>query len=127
MITVLVSIQKYPLSSSKIEKELARFLQGHGVQTNAQVSVAIVDEKTMLNISTKYLKDHAIHDVLSFPANEIKGEFVSPPDAPHQLGEIIVCFEMALEEAKEEGIPIERKVIELIQHGALHLLGIHHE
>ena len=34
---------------------------------------------------------------------------------------------MAEAEAKEDGMSVERKVIELVNHGALHLLGIHHE
>jgi ssRNA-specific RNase YbeY (16S rRNA maturation enzyme) len=38
-----------------------------------------------------------------------------------------VCYQRALEEAKEDGKAIEEQVLFLIKHGALHLLGIHHE
>jgi probable rRNA maturation factor len=128
MITVLVSKQSnYPVSASKIKKELSEFLRGHGMQSDAEVSVALVSEKTMLEVSNEFLKDNAVHDVLSFPSMEVKGEFVEPPNSVMQLGDIIVCYEMAFQEAKEEGVSIERKVVELAQHGALHLLGIHHE
>lgn len=43
------------------------------------------------------------------------------------LGEIVVCFPVVLKEAKLEGKLIEEKVLELVGHSALHLLGIHHE
>jgi len=128
MITVLISSEsKYPVSLSTIKKELAQFIMGHGITAPTEVSVSIVSEKTALGVSNSTLKDNAVHDVLSFPENELKGKFVNPPDTPNQLGEIIVCFEMAEAEAKEDGMSVERKVIELVNHGALHLMGIHHE
>ncbi len=128
MITVLVSKQSnYPVSALKIKKELIGFLQEQGVQSDAQVSVALVSEKTMLDVSKKYLKDDLLHDVLSFPRMEVQGEFIDSSDGILRLGEILVCYNMAYEEAKEDNMPIEQKVIELIKHGALHLLGIHHE
>jgi probable rRNA maturation factor len=128
MITVLISSEsKYPISLATIKKELAAFINGHGITVPTEVSVSIVSEKTALEVSNRTLKDNAVHDVLSFPENELRGDFVNPPDTPNQLGEIIVCYEMAVEEAKEEEMSIERKIIELVNHGALHLLGFHHE
>ena len=44
-----------------------------------------------------------------------------------QLGEIVVCFPVALKEAKIENKLIEEKVLELVGHSGLHLLGIHHK
>jgi probable rRNA maturation factor len=128
MIKVLVFKQSnYPVSATKIKKELSGFLGSHGIESDAEVSVSLVSEKTMLEVSNKYLKDDLIHDVLSFPSMEVKGEFIQPPDSKMQLGEIIVCYQMAYEQAKEEGMSIEQKTIDLILHGALHLLGIHHK
>src|SRR5260221_5831072 len=102
MITVLISSEsKYPISLATIKKELAQFSSGHGITVPTEVSVSIVSEKTMLVVSNSTLKDNAVHDVLSFPESELKGAFINPPDTPNQLGEIIVCFEMAEEEAKE--------------------------
>lgn len=128
MITVLVSKQSnYPVSATKIKKSLAEFFKNHGVTSDSDVSVSLVSEDTMLEVSNEFLKDNLIHDVLSFPAMESKGEFVDPPDGILHLGEIIVCYQRAFEEAKEDGKAIEEQVLFLIKHGALHLLGIHHE
>lgn len=128
MINVFVTKQSnYPVKVSVIKKKLAEFMAKNGIVSDAEVTVAIVGEKKMLEIGSKYLKDRKIHNVLSFVPNEVKGRFVYPPGGGIQLGEIIVCYPMAVKEAKEENVLIDERVYELIEHGALHLLGIHHE
>ncbi len=127
---IKVNIKKqsnYPISSTKIRKNLKNFLAGHGIVSDAEVSVALVGENKMLEIGKKYLGDKSLHNVLSFTADEVGDKFVFPPDGVIHLGEIIVCYSVAFEEAKKEGKLIEEKVMELIEHGALHLLCIHHE
>lgn len=127
---VKVSIVKqsnYPVSSPEIKKKLNIFFKNRGIVSDAEVSIAIVGEEKMLAIGQKYLKDKKVHNVLSFTPDEVKGNFVFPPDGKVYLGEIVVCFPVALKEAKYENVLINTKVYELIEHGALHLLGIHHE
>ncbi len=128
MISVSVKNQlKFRINSRKIKKSLSTLLEQRGVVSNTRVSVAIVDNKKMLDISSKYLKDNKVHNVLTFTDKEVKENFVYPPDDSKHLGEILVCYPKAKEEAKHEGISPEEKVIELVEHGALHLLGIHHD
>lgn len=127
---VKVSIVKqsnYLVSSPEIKKKLNIFFKNRGIVSDAEVSIAIVGEEKMLAIGQKYLKDKKVHNVLSFTPDEVKGNFVFPPDGKVYLGEIVVCFPVALKEAKYENVLINTKVYELIEHGALHLLGIHHE
>jgi probable rRNA maturation factor len=81
----------------------------------------------MLDLTKKYLKDNKMHSVLSFPSSETKKKFVFPADGVIRLGEIVVCYPRAVEEANKEGKLIEKKIQRLIEHGALHLIGIHHE
>jgi rRNA maturation RNase YbeY len=128
MIKVLVTKQSnYPVSVLFIKKKLADFLTRRGIVSDAEVSVAIVGNGRMLEIGSKYLKERKIHNVLSFVPGEVKGYFVYPPGDVIYLGEIIVCFPQAVKEAQREGVLINEKVCELIEHGALHLLGIHHK
>lgn len=117
----------YPVGVALIKKRLSAFLQKKGIVSDAEVSVAIVGEKKMTDIGNKYLKDRKLHNVLSFTPNETKKRFVFPPDGIIHLGEIIVCYQKAVEESKKENVLIDEKVYELVEHGALHLLGIHHE
>ena len=72
-----------------------------------------------------YRKDNRVHNVFSFVESETK-DWKRPNNIMY-LGEIVVCFPQVLKEAKHEGKLIEEKVLELIGHSALHLLGIHHK
>ena len=128
MIKVSVTKQSnYPVKVSVIKKKLAEFLAKNGIVSDAEVTVAIVGGKKMLEIGGKYLKDKKLHNVLSFVPNEVKGGFIYPPDGQIHLGEIIICYPLAVKEAGEENVLIDERVCELVEHGALHLLGIHHE
>lgn len=128
MIKVLISKQSnYPVKSADIKKRLAGFLASRGIVSDADVSIAIVGEAKMLEIGKKYLADKKLHNVLSFTPDEVKGNFVYPPDGTIHLGEIAVCYSLAVKEASAENVLVDEKVYELIEHGAMHLLGIHHE
>ncbi len=128
MIKVYVNKQSnYPVSAPLLKKTMSRFFSDHGITSDADVSVSLVSEKKMHDLSRRYLKDNKLHNVLSFPSGEGTRDFVYPPDNILHLGEIIVCYPKAFEEAKEEGKRLEEKVIELVEHGGMHLLGIHHE
>ena len=127
MITVTVSKQSnYSISTAKIKNVLREFLFNKGIVSDAQVSVSIVGEKSMLELGKKYLKDRKLHNVLSFTEDEVKKKFAYPPGSIY-LGEIILCYPKICDEANVENKLIEEKFIELVEHGAMHLLGIHHE
>ena len=127
MIKVKVFKEKpYPVSSPKIKKSLKTFLEKEGIVSETVVSVALVEEEKILKLAKDYLKEKGVvHNVLSFPTKEVRGEFIDPLGKIN-LGEIVVCYPKACSEAKYEGTLIEDKVIELTLHGALHLMGIHH-
>lgn len=126
MIRVSVTKQSnYPVGVANIKKKLANFLSKSGIVSASEVSVAIVGEAKMKELGQRYLKDKKLHNVLSFTPAEVKG-FTYPPDGILHLGEIVVCYAVAVAEAKAENVLIDEKVYGLVEHGALHLLGIHH-
>lgn len=135
MIKIFVSKQSnYPVKVAIVKKKLAEFLGKSGIVSDADVSIAIVGETKMMEIGKKYYDPAAprgaskkLHNVLSFVPGEVKGRFVYPPDGKIHLGEIIVCYPLAVAEASEENVLIDERIYELIEHGAMHLMGIHHE
>ena len=128
MIQVFVTKQSnYPVAAAPIKKKLSAFFVSQGIVSDADVSVAIVSEAKMMDLGKVYLKDKKLHNVLSFTPSETKGNFVYPPDGKIHLGEIVVCYPKAVEESKDENVLIDERVYELVEHGAMHLLGIHHE
>lgn len=127
---VKVSITKqsnYPVRTPAIKRKLSEFLAKNGIVSDAEVSVAIVGEEKMLEVGRNYLKDKDLHNVLSFTPSETKVQFIEPPDGLIHLGEIIICYPLAVKESEEENVLIDERVYELVEHGALHLLGIHHK
>jgi rRNA maturation RNase YbeY len=127
MIKVYVKKQSnYPVDTKKIKSELKELLKSKGIVSNSVVNVSLVGQKKGLQLARKYLSDKYAHNVLSFPASEAKAEFVYPPDSLLHLGDIVVCYPNAVAEAKKENKLIDEKVLELVKHGALHLLGEHH-
>jgi len=129
MIHVYINKQSnFAVSVPKIKDALQKLFIKEGIVSNADVSVSIVGEKKMLTLAKKYLKENnVLHNVLSFPFAETKEPFVEPPDNVIHLGEIVFCYQKVIEEAQKEGKLIDEKFVELAEHGAMHLLGKHHE
>lgn len=129
MVKVLVSKQSnYPVSLPNLKKRLKKFLTKEGIVSDTEISVSLIGEQKMRELSKRYLgESETLHSVLSFPFLEGFPGFVFPPDGVIYLGEVVVCFPKAVEEAKRQGKLIEDKVYELVEHGAMHLLGKHHE
>lgn len=127
MVKINVSKQSnYPISGVNVRKFLQDFFKTNGIVSDAECHVSFVGEAKMKVLGKKYYrKDNRIHNVFSFVESETKDW--KHPNNTMQLGEIVVCFPIVLKEAKTENKLIEEKVLELVGHSALHLLGIHHE
>ncbi len=129
MIRVYVKKQlNYPVKAASIKRELKNFLKNQGLVSDFYINVSFVGEKSMKDISKKYLgEQNSLHSVLSFSESEIRGDFKYPENLPLPLGEIIICYPEVVRQANKEGKLIDEKVLELVMHGAEHLLGKHHE
>jgi len=128
MIKVYLTKQaNYPVGAPKIKVRLKKFFENAGIVSDAEVNVSFVGKNKMIEVADRYLKEkNTVHNVLSFTESEAKKEFVYPADNIVRLGEIIVCYPKAFEEARSENRLIDDKVWELVEHGANHLLGRHH-
>ena len=129
MIKVYVKKQSnYPVSTKKIKDRVKEVLTKKGIVSDCVVEVDIVGSEKMLKLAKEYLgEDNTLHNVLSFPESETKGEFVYPPGDVIRLGEIILCYPVIVEESKHENCLIDDKALELTEHGLYHLLGVHHD
>lgn len=93
----------------------------------AEVSVTIVDNETIRQLNRDYRQVDLPTDVLSFPQWEPGETMESAGDAPVPLGDIIISFPRAREQAEAYGHSLEREIGFLAVHGFLHLLGYDHE
>ena len=85
------------------------------------ISVYITDDKEMKELNNKYLSRDYPTDVLSFEIKEML------EDGTLYLGDIVVNRDQAKRQAKDYENDLEEEISELVGHGVLHLLGIHHE
>ncbi len=85
-----------------------------------KISVTLSDDKESQKLNNQYLKRDFPTDVLSFNMDE------EIEDGGYYLGDIVVNVEQAERQALEYGNTVEEEVSQLVEHGVLHLLGVHH-
>ena len=64
-------------------------------------------------------------NVLAFPA----GPPLLPEQEPeeHEFGDLVICLEVATQEARKQAKPLSQHLAHLTVHGTLHLLGLDHQ
>lgn len=129
---------KFPVSRPTIRAAVEEQLLSRNVTSDVSISVLVCGIRKATEIAKKYLGDSEAHDVLSFPLS-LAGEklfsptgkngrrFLDNPNEPLSLGDIVICYPLAQDEANEDNMMVDEKISELAKHGVLHLLGEHHE
>ncbi|MEI6690840.1 MAG: rRNA maturation RNase YbeY [bacterium] len=125
----IISDSKYKINREMLHKRLVDLLARYRLVDNVSVVVEIVGKRKIKELNEIYLKHEGTTDVLSFPLNDPTDDrpFVASPDGQMYLGEIFVCYPVAMEEALERQVAIDVQVVDLAEHGIMHLLGFHHE
>lgn len=141
MVNVLISSDsKFPVNRAKIKAAVESVLKAKGVSSDVEVSILICGTRKSAELAKKYLQEDQPHNVLSFPLLEdmerglsrpfarpgLGKGFVTPEEYGLVLGDIMVCYPLAQEEANRDNVLVDTKIAELVSHGMLHLLGEHH-
>jgi probable rRNA maturation factor len=107
-------------------------LDGMRVHPLAELSVLLVDEAAMSDLHERWLGEPGPTDVLAFPMDELRPP---PPggQAEHGgdeertgealLGDVVLCPQVALDQAGQAGHSMQEELDLLCTHGILHLLG----
>jgi probable rRNA maturation factor len=88
-----------------------------------ELSLVIVDDAEIAVMNKEYLNHLGPTNVISFAMQE--GEFSQI--SPFLLGDVIISADTAEKEAAMGGISFRQRLIELLIHGVLHLVGYNHE
>ncbi len=125
-ISVLLFVEsRYKVDRKRIKSTVLHLLKEQGIHGPAEVSVAVVGDRKMRFLHKKYKGEDRTTNVLSFSLAE-GGETVLPPSDLLRLGDVVVSYPKIIEEAAGEEMLVDDKIDELIRHGILHLLGVHH-
>ncbi|HDK7577684.1 TPA: rRNA maturation RNase YbeY [Staphylococcus aureus] len=97
------------------------------IEDDAELSVTFVDKQEIQEINRTYRDKDKVTDVISFALEEDELDIdFSGLDIPRVLGDIIICTDVAQEQANNYGHSFERELGFLALHGFLHLLGYDH-
>ena len=108
----------------KALKTIEEVLKVENFNENAEVSLSIVDKDTIHKLNKDYRNVDMETDVLSFPMDE--EAFDDEGNPIFLLGDIVICLDVARNQAAEFGHSLEREMMYLICHSTLHLLGYDH-
>ncbi|MCG6974212.1 MAG: rRNA maturation RNase YbeY [Desulfobacterales bacterium] len=114
--------KKYPMAMTKIQqkaRDILNVLECH----DAELSVLIVDDPQIATLNQKYLHRSGPTNVIAFPMHTD----VFPNINPGLLGDVVISIETAAREGERIGIGMEERVVQLLVHGILHLIGYDHE
>ena len=114
----LLSIRK------KAEATIGEVLKVEKITENAEVSLSIVDRDAIHKLNKDYRDVDRETDVLSFPLDEEGYDSEGNPII--LLGDIVICLDVAEDQANDFGHSLEREMMYLICHSTLHLLGYDH-
>ena len=103
------------LDRTEIAALAAAALDAEGKQADA--SIAFVTGKTIIELNRRYFGHDGATDVIAFPLQDAAGG-----DSAY-LGEVVVCTDVAVDEAKARGVDTTVELYLYVVHGLLHLLG----
>ena len=108
------------ISVGKIKKTALKVLELLH-QSRAELSVALVGNREIQGLNSRYRAKDEPTDVLSFTSGEIL------PGGALILGDVVISLEKAGKQARAARRTLEKEVETLLIHGILHLLGYDHE
>ena len=97
----------------------------------AELSVLLVDERTMTELHERWMGEPGPTDVLAVPMDELRpphldGSRADPGPEPGLLGDVVLCPQVAAGQAEKAGHSTQDELELLCVHGILHLLGYDH-
>ncbi|HYP21193.1 MAG TPA: rRNA maturation RNase YbeY [Chloroflexia bacterium] len=125
----LITVQVEPQFEDKVDADALHRLAMHvlkseGAPTPLEVGVVVTTDDEVHALNRQYLGHDYQTDVISFGmAAEGSEEFITPEERPRYLGDVVVSYDRAAEQAPEYGHDPAREVATLLVHGLLHLLG----
>ena len=141
---------EHVLDSCQVDLVVKNTLQAAGVTEPAILTLLITSDDAIRDLNRQYRQQDKATDVLSFPLLDKplvnapvdqlwmtpEGEeedqaaqegsrpvFMTPPELPTNLGDIVISWPTVLRQASEAGHSSTYELLYLISHGVLHLIG----
>lgn len=106
---------------------LARFvLDAMHVHPQSELGIRFVETDVMTELHIRWMDEPGPTDVLSFPMDELRPGRDGDVTPAGELGDIVLCPEVAAQQAVTAGHSTAEEMLLLTTHGILHLLGYDH-
>ncbi len=115
-----VTVEITEAERTGIERAAEAALKSEG--RSGDLTILIDTPERIRTLNREFRNVDRVTDVLTFPAWE--GEISLSADG--YLGDIMICYDRAKEQAEEFGHSLRRELSFLAVHGVLHLLGYDH-
>ena len=116
---------RYKINRKRIKQTALNVIEKNEIVGPVEVSVAIVGDRKMRELSKKYKGEDKTRNVLSFSQTE--GEPAKNPSDALFLGDVVISYPQVIREAAAEEVLVDEKIEQLVEHGIMNLLGINHE
>jgi len=125
---VLVDVQVAPQYEALVDPAVLRqaveaTLRHQGFQDEGEVTLVITDDEEVRALNFEFRDLDVPTDVLAFPGT-LDENFVTPEGYSGYLGDVVISYPQAEEQARLAGHPVERELQLLTIHGVLHLMGL---
>jgi probable rRNA maturation factor len=121
---ILITVQdKYQdqVAEQKLITAAEAVIHGTGTEDSPSLSLRITDNEELFALNLQFRGIKKTTDVLSFPA-----DFMDPDLESRYLGDVVISYPQAAEQAQKRGHGVEAELQLLVIHGVLHLLGYDH-
>lgn len=116
---------RYKINRKRIKETVEKVIYKNEVTGPVEVSIAIVGDRKMRELSKKFKGEDKTRNILSFSQTE--GQAFEMPKDVLRLGDIVLSYPQVINDAVRDEMLVDDKVDELVEHGLMHLLGLHHE
>src|SRR3989344_7065684 len=136
MVNIIVSSDpRYNINKASIRATVSEILSKLRITGRIELGINIVGDRKMHELNRKFRGLDSTTNILSFALEDPnpvslrhipKVGFVASPDKWLRLGDIVISYPQAVEDASLDGISVYEEIKDLVEHGVNHLLGIHH-
>lgn len=115
----------YPVSEDSMRLAVWQSLAIAQAAAPCALTVTLTSEGRVHELNREYAGIDSTTDVLAFGPGE--KPYATEPGEPPYIGDVIIAYPVAEQQAQARGIPVSIEVQTLAVHGTLHLLGYDHD
>ena len=115
------------LKRGRLREAAQAAFRSAGEMHSGELTLVITDDAHIQTLNRQYRGVDTPTDVLSFGAADGTPGFAAAPPAVGYLGDVVISYPRAVEQAQSYAHPDEEELLLLVVHGVLHLLGFDDE